>query len=175
MWFSDEVGKATNAKLIINALLANITASVAEALCVANHAGISENALFSVVSGHAMNSPLIQLCRDKMMRSGHRPPLFMMKHMAKDVRLASELAESLGHANCMGAAARQLYNAAEEAGVDELNWTAAHEILKGQAVTSAAATENGLALSDSHDSRSCLGESDGGLSKLHLPSHRLPH
>ena len=95
VWFGNDVGVATNAKLVINALLANITASMAEALCVAKEAGISERSLLDVIGGHAMNSPLIQLCGDKMMHSGHAPALFMMKHMAKDVRLACELAESL--------------------------------------------------------------------------------
>ena len=138
VWFGHDVGVATNAKLVVNALLANITASVAEALCVAKEAGISEQSLLNVIGGHAMNSPLIQLCGDKMLHSGHSPSLFMMKHMAKDVRLACELAESLGQANCIGPAARALYECSEEAGVDELNWTAVHEILKQRAVKSAA-------------------------------------
>ena len=42
IWFGNDVAVATNAKLVINALLANITASMAEALCVAKEAGISE-------------------------------------------------------------------------------------------------------------------------------------
>jgi hypothetical protein len=65
----------------------------------------------------------------------------MMKHMAKDVRLACELAETLGQANCMGPAARALYESSEKAGVDELNWTAVHEILKQRSAKSAAAQE----------------------------------
>lgn len=141
VWFGNDVGVATNAKLVINALLANITASMAEALCVAKEAGISERSLLDVIGGHAMNSPLLQLCGDKMTHSGHAPALFMMKHMAKDVRLACELAETLGQANCMGPAARALYESSEKAGVDELNWTAVHEILKQRSAKSAAAQE----------------------------------
>ena len=140
-WFGSDVAAAANAKLIINALLANITASVAEAVCVANKAGIPGKLLFDVIGGHAMNSPLIQLCGDKMMRASHEPALFMMKHMAKDVRIACELAESLGQCNRMGTAARALYDCCEQAGVAELNWTAVHEITKG--ATPSATAEDG--------------------------------
>jgi hypothetical protein len=41
----------------------------------------------------------------------------------------------------MGPAARALYESSEKAGVDELNWTAVHEILKQRSAKSAAAQE----------------------------------
>ena len=46
-----------------------------------------------VVNGHAMNSPLLQLCA-KTMLTGEHAPLFMLQHMEKDARLADELAKA---------------------------------------------------------------------------------
>lgn len=65
------------------------------------------------VRGNAINSPLIQLCGDKMMRSSHEPALFMMKHMSKDVRIACKLAESLGHCNRISRTYRNNYQESE--------------------------------------------------------------
>ena len=56
-----DVGAASNTKLVINGLMANITASVGEAVAIAAKANIDENILFDLISNHAMNSQLIQL------------------------------------------------------------------------------------------------------------------
>ncbi len=60
-----------------------------------------------------MNSPIIQLCGYKMMRSSQETALFMMKHMSKDVRIACKLAESLGQCNRIYRTYRNNYEESE--------------------------------------------------------------
>ena len=62
------------------------------------HSGLKQAALMEIVNGHAMNSPLLQLCA-KMMMSGDHPPLFKLELMEKDARLATELHTQVGSHN----------------------------------------------------------------------------
>lgn len=126
-----DAGAASNLKLVINGLLANITASVSEALAVCEGADVDTAVLHNVVSQHAMGSPLVQLCMGKMRNEEHSPPLFQLKHMAKDTRLAAALAQALGQASPITDATRDLYAAAEDA-VGDLNWTAVHDTVRKQ-------------------------------------------
>ena len=130
VFVGDDVGAASNHKVILNGLLAKITASMGEALAQADAAGLEQNALMEVVQGHAMNSPLLQLCA-KMMQSGNHVPLFMLQHMEKDARLAHELAVSTGQPSPVTAATLEAYAAAKRDGRwDEQNWTAIYEATK---------------------------------------------
>ena len=128
-----DVAAASNMKLVINGLLANITASMSEALAVADYAGLSKEDLSSLISGHAMNSPLLQLCMAKMTSGHHTPPLFMLQHMAKDTRLVCDLAERLGQPTPIHRATRGHYiNALEQEGLAEANWTGVFEVVKSK-------------------------------------------
>jgi len=136
VWLGEErdVSTAANMKLLINGLMANITASVGETLALAAKVGLPDDALFDLISNHAMNSQLIQLC-GKTMRTegGHSPPLFALRHMSKDARLAVELAGSVGQGAPVSTATRDTYKAAEAQGLGDLNWTAVHESVKASA------------------------------------------
>lgn len=93
VWLGDGVGDASNLKLVINGLMASITASVATAVTICDKSGINREALENIVTGHAMNSPLIQLCLN-MMYDGTHDPLFVVQHISKDVTLCAKLGES---------------------------------------------------------------------------------
>ena len=104
---------------------------MAEALAVAEHSNLDLDALHNIISGHAMNSPLLQLCMSKMTSGNHSPPLFMLKHMHKDAVLAAELAASVGQPSPITAATRDVYSTAlEDFGGD--NWTAVHSSMTKQ-------------------------------------------
>ena len=136
VWLGTDVGAASNTKLVINGLMANITASFAEALAVAEGAELSQDALMELIGGHAMNSPLLQLCANRMRSSNHEPALFMLKHMAKDARLQLELAQSVLKQDLddslavapVSAATSETYASAVQAGLGDANWTAVHEV-----------------------------------------------
>jgi 3-hydroxyisobutyrate dehydrogenase len=125
-----DVGAASNHKVVLNGLLAKITASMGEALAQAEAADLEQATFMEIVEGHAMNSPLLQLCA-RMMISGEHTPLFMLQHMEKDARLADELARSTGQPSPVTAATLGAYAAAKQDGRwNELNWTAIHDATK---------------------------------------------
>ena len=96
VYLGKAVVQASNMKLVINGLLASVTASVGEAMALIEKADLDQSAFKSLVDGHAMNSPLFQLCYAKMNSGDHSPPLFMIKHMSKDAALACALADEVG-------------------------------------------------------------------------------
>ena len=128
-WLGQDCGAASNLKLVVNGLLANITASMAEAVAISDKAGLDRGALSEIVSGHAMNSPLLQLCM-KMMFSGEHPSLFMLQHMTKDSALSKQLADEVNQPCPVTTATKETYTAAQEQeGLATKNWTAVHEHL----------------------------------------------
>merc|ERR1711939_494708 len=123
-------GAASNHKVVLNGVLAKITASFAEGLCQADQAGLDQEKFMEIVGGHATNSPLLQLCY-KMMSTNEHKSLFMLQHMEKDARLAHDLAESVGQPSPVTAATLEAYAAAKEDGRwNEQNWTAIYESTK---------------------------------------------
>ena len=126
VWLGSDVCAPTNMKLVINGLLANITCSMGEALTISDKCGLDRESLKNLVSNHAMNSPLLQLCM-KMMFSGDHPPLFKVEHMRKDVTLCAALASRLGLQNVMCLGAKCLYDNAVNDGDQSLNWTGVHK------------------------------------------------
>jgi len=129
VWLGTDAGAASNMKLVVNGLLADITASMGEAMALADKAGLKQSALMKIVNGHAMNSPLLQLCA-KMMMSGDHPPLFKLELMEKDARLATELHTQVGSPGVVTSAVQQAYAAAMHEGFSASNWTAVHESMK---------------------------------------------
>ena len=123
-------GAAANHKIVLNGLLAKITASMGEALAQADAAGLDQSDLVEVIQGHAMNSMLLQLCA-KMMMSGEHTPLFMLQHMEKDARFAHELSLATGQPSPVTAATLAVYDKAKQDGRwDQQNWTAVYESMK---------------------------------------------
>jgi hypothetical protein len=152
--------------------MANITASMAEALSLADAAGLPTDPLMDLVGGHAMNSPLLQLCAAKMRAGAHTPPLFMLKHMAKDATLAQELAQdvSLG-VNRVGRATREQYEEAVRGGFGDENWTAVHSaITKKQAAAAAAAAAAAVAAAAAAPAPWTAAKSPEEYARLYKPT-----
>lgn len=126
VWLGEDIGSSVNLKLIINGLLASITASIATAISLSDKSDIDREALRSIITGHAMNSPLLQLCL-KMMYDGKHDPLFMIQHIKKDTTLCIQLAESKKLESNLMKAVEDLYNDAMLQGLAEMNWTSVHK------------------------------------------------
>lgn len=78
-------------KLATNLNVAAQMQGLAEALTIARHAGIADDVFFSVLAKHTSYSPLAKLKEPKL-RAGDFAPQFSVKHMHKDMRLASKMA-----------------------------------------------------------------------------------
>jgi 3-hydroxyisobutyrate dehydrogenase-like beta-hydroxyacid dehydrogenase len=133
VFLSEDERAASQAKIIINGLLAKITASIAEGLSQVRHAGLDSDSFLQLLQGHAMFSPLLGLC-SKFMLDGTHPPLFQLKHMEKDARLASELSQNLGAGrhHLTHAAATTYKEATTDGSWNGDNWTAIFEYIEAK-------------------------------------------
>ena len=128
VWLGDDVGAPADMKLVVNGLLASVTASMDEAMATARGAGLEQRDLMNLVGGHAMNSPLLQLCANTMM-SGEHPPLFQLRLMEKDARHHARVGRG---SPVVTSAAHQAYATAVEDGFGDSNWTAVYESMKAK-------------------------------------------
>jgi 3-hydroxyisobutyrate dehydrogenase len=108
--------QAAALKLSFNVHVAITMQGICEGLNFARQAGLKDDDFFQVLSATALWSNFHAL-KEPMLRAGDFSPQFSVKHMLKDVRLASELAREaslpLGHA------VRQQLVRAAEAGLSE--------------------------------------------------------
>ena len=83
-----EPRKASALKLAMNLNLAVLLEGLCEALTFARRAGIGDDTFFTALAGNAGYSPFAKLKEPKL-RTGDYSPQFSVKHMHKDMRLAS--------------------------------------------------------------------------------------
>lgn len=82
--------QAATLKLAMNLNIAAQMQALSEALTVARNAGISDDLFFSVMAKNVGYSGLVKLKEPKL-RAGDFAPQFSVKHMLKDMRLASRM------------------------------------------------------------------------------------
>ena len=85
-----EIGQATIIKLATNIVTAASVQAVAEALALIHNAGISPDKLTAAMQGNASNSGTISMKLPKMI-AGDFEPYFSVKHMLKDMQIASRV------------------------------------------------------------------------------------
>jgi 3-hydroxyisobutyrate dehydrogenase len=127
-----EIGQGEMLKLINNALGAANAAAVAEALLLADAAGIDLDAFVEITSAGSGGSTQLTL-KSAAMRAHDFTPLFKTAHMLKDVRLALDEAQSAGVPFPAAAHARDLLTAAMGAGHGELDYASLIEAAEGLA------------------------------------------
>ena len=126
------LGQGETLKLINNALGAANVAAVAEALLLADAAGIDLDAMVEVVSSGSGASAQLAL-KSAAMRAHDFTPQFKTAHMLKDVRLCLEEAQSAGVPFPAAAHARDLLTATMARGHGELDYAALIEAAEGLA------------------------------------------
>jgi len=90
-----ELGQGETVKVINNALAAANATAVAEALVLADAAGVDLDALIEVVGAGSGGSTMLSL-KAAPMRARDYTTLFKTEHMLKDVRLCLQVGEALG-------------------------------------------------------------------------------
>lgn len=123
------IEQATAIKLAMNVNLAVQLQGTCEALTLARKAGISDEIFFGVFSKNSGYSPLSKMKEPKL-RAGDFSPQFSVKHMLKDVRLAS------GMNGCEDFPAldtvREQLARAERAGYGDEDYTALIKLMAGE-------------------------------------------
>jgi 3-hydroxyisobutyrate dehydrogenase-like beta-hydroxyacid dehydrogenase len=123
-------GHGTLVKLINNTLAAVNAAALAEALVLAQAAGLDTGALRQVVAASAGGSAMLALKAEPMIERDYEP-LFKLEHMLKDVRHCIEEAHRLGTPSRLGELAEGLYSAADRKGLGGRDFAAVREAVNG--------------------------------------------
>src|SRR3954454_1179299 len=119
-------GHGSLVKLINNTLAAINAAALAEAISLAQTAGLDTDALRTVVAASSGASTMLNLKAEPMIERSYEP-LFKLEHMLKDVRHYIASGQELGAGTQLSEAAERLYAAADKAGLGGQDFAAVRE------------------------------------------------
>ena len=91
-----DVGAGSSIKLAVNAIIFGLDISVAEALVLAERAGIDRSVAYDVIAGSAVGAPMVQYRRAQFEQPGELPASFTIDLAVKDLKLILELARRSG-------------------------------------------------------------------------------
>jgi 3-hydroxyisobutyrate dehydrogenase len=120
-------GHGSMVKLINNTLAAVNAGGLAEALVLAERAGLDTNALLEVVGSGSGNSTMLEL-KAKPMLERDLEPLFKLEHMLKDIRHYLAEAAELGAGAPLAEQAEHLYGAADARGLGGRDFAAVIDV-----------------------------------------------
>ncbi|HEY2600155.1 MAG TPA: NAD(P)-dependent oxidoreductase [Thermoleophilaceae bacterium] len=125
------LGHGQMVKLLNNTLAGTNAAVLAEAIAVAEQAGLDMEALTKVVGASSGNSTMLALKAGPMIEHTYEP-LFKLDHMLKDVRHCLNAANDLGVETPVSEAAKTLYEAASAMGKGDEDFAAVIEAVEPQ-------------------------------------------
>lgn len=129
-YFGPEIGTASKMKLVVNATLGNMMAACAEGVALSEKVGLNPEQYLEVIGSHvALSNGLFKLFGPKMLNDDH-VPLFMTKHMEKDMGLAVDMSTAAGQSLPLSAAAHGLYKSSLDDGQAEFHMSAVHRTIK---------------------------------------------
>ncbi len=108
-------GQAMALKLVANLLVALNTAAAAEALLMAEKAGLDPSRVLDILAGGAATSRMLEV-RGPLIIGREFPPQMKLDLFMKDLALITEAGERVGAPLPLTRLARQLYGAAQAAG-----------------------------------------------------------
>ncbi len=110
------VGAGAIMKLAVNSLIHGINQTLAEAVTLAEAAGIPRVAAFDVIGASAAAAPMIGYRRPLYLDEAAHDVTFTVALARKDMRVTSDLAEALGTAMPQGRVTLEILQEAERAG-----------------------------------------------------------
>lgn len=122
-------GMGSSLKLVINLMLGQSMLALSESLLFGEKLGIPQNLLLDTLLGGPVTAPLMSAKRNKIETEDFSPE-FPLQHMAKDLRLIIESAQSLGIEMPSATITNQLYTKAVNNGFGELDLSAILASLK---------------------------------------------
>ena len=122
-------GTGAMTKLINNVMTGVHLVALAEALHLAEQAGLNLEQVVSVVANAGPASPIVKMKAPLMAARNYGEPSFLLRHIRKDVTYALRLAEELDAPLTTANAARELYRIAGRLGYDQADMAAVFEAL----------------------------------------------
>ena len=125
-------GTGAMTKLVNNLMGGVQMVALAEALHMAERAGLNIDQVVSVITNSGPASPLVKRNAPLMAAHSYGEPNFLLRHIRKDVTYALRLAEEVDAPLSTANAAREVYRMAGRLGYDDAEFAAVYEALHQQ-------------------------------------------
>jgi 3-hydroxyisobutyrate dehydrogenase/2-hydroxy-3-oxopropionate reductase len=126
------LGAGATMKLAVNSMVHAINQALAEALVLAERAGVDRAAAYKVFVNSAAGAPFVQYKQEAFLHPETAPVAFSLALVAKDLELISELADQVGARMDLTAAGRAIVDEALTAGYGDRDLSAVAELLRTQ-------------------------------------------
>lgn len=126
-----EQGAGATMKLAVNAIVHALNQAVAEALVLAEKAGVDRQAAYEVFASSAIAAPFVLYKREAFEHPESTKPAFMLDLVAKDLALIDELAGSVGARMDQLDTNRRMVQEALAEGFGQRDLSAIAELLRG--------------------------------------------
>jgi 3-hydroxyisobutyrate dehydrogenase/2-hydroxy-3-oxopropionate reductase len=123
-------GAGATMKLAVNSALHGLNQALAEALVLAEKAGLDRSAAYEVFASSALAAPFVLYKRAAYEHPGEQPPAFTLGLVAKDLALIDTLAREVSAPMGQLAANRMIVAAALDAGLGEQDMSALAVLLR---------------------------------------------
>ena len=129
------VGAALTTKLALNQLIASLTHSFSLSLHLVQRGGVEVEAFMAILRASALYAPTFDKKLAKELAGDYANPNFPTAHLRKDLQLFLQAAGGAGlNTEGLGGLA-QLLERATAAGLDELDYSALHQLTAGAAMS----------------------------------------
>jgi 3-hydroxyisobutyrate dehydrogenase/2-hydroxy-3-oxopropionate reductase len=126
-----DVGAGAVMKLAVNSVVHGFNEALAEALVLAEKAGVDRSAAYEVFASSAVAAPYVLYKRAAFEHPESTPVAFRLELVAKDLALIEELARASGARMDQLAATRRMVDEAIAAGLGDADLSAVAELLRG--------------------------------------------
>lgn len=124
------LGAGATMKLAVNSIVHALNQAVAEALVLAERAGVDRAAAYQVFAASAAGAPYVQYKQEAFLHPDTTPPAFSLALVAKDLDLITDLAGEAGARMDLTAAGRALVDEALAAGYGARDLSALADLLR---------------------------------------------
>ncbi|GIH04874.1 oxidoreductase [Rhizocola hellebori] len=124
-------GSGATMKLVVNSVVHGLNQAVAEALVLAERAGVDRAAAYDVFASSAVAAPFVQYKREAYLNPDTAAVAFALELVAKDLRLIGDLAGSVGARMPQLAANASVVEEALTRGYGDRDMSALAKLLRG--------------------------------------------
>jgi 3-hydroxyisobutyrate dehydrogenase-like beta-hydroxyacid dehydrogenase len=121
--FLGEVGQGARMKLVVNMIMGGMMSSFCEGLALGSKGGLSSDDILDVLASGALANPMFA-GKGALIAKGDFGPAFPLKHMQKDLRLATDLGDILCQSLPSAEAAHQAFTRALTEGLGDEDFSA---------------------------------------------------
>lgn len=125
------LGTGSTMKLVVNSMVHALNAALAEALVLAEKAGVERSVAYEVIASSAVAAPYVAYKRASFENPGEAPVAFALDLVAKDLDLARSLADRVDAQMPQLVTNRHLVQQAVDAGLGEADLSALAVFLRG--------------------------------------------